>query len=294
MSAEKLSRAQTVKFAAVAVPARAAGAFLAGAVLFSTTVAPGYEAVINRSPLVFGEQGILAQPLTAGRQFLAPTTTVVSVVDMRPSQANEQFSDVISNDNVPVSFSAYLTLQVRTGQSPAMVRDFGNTLNAVYQQNIQEQFRTIVRREAERYTMTALTTGKADGADGNVMDAIAVKVQKQVEELVRNRKLPLEVVSVNIGKATPPREVIDAIARTAAEQQRRKTENETAEAEKARAVAEGERAKADNTYRTAMGLSPSEFVDLEKAKVCARASGCTLILGGAAVPEVAVARKPQP
>jgi regulator of protease activity HflC (stomatin/prohibitin superfamily) len=294
MSAEKLSRAQTVKFAAVAVPAALAGAFLAGAVLFSTTVAPGYEAVINRSPLVFGEQGILAQPLTAGRQFLAPTTTVVSVVDMRPSQANEQFSDVISNDNVPVSFSAYLTLQVRTGQSPAMVRDFGNTLNAVYQQNIQEQFRTIVRREAERYTMTALTTGKADGADGNVMDAIAVKVQKQVEELVRNRKLPLEVVSVNIGKATPPREVIDAIARTAAEQQRRKTENETAEAEKARAVAEGERAKADNTYRTAMGLSPSEFVDLEKAKVCARASGCTLILGGAAVPEVAVARKPQP
>ncbi|MFN0316766.1 MAG: hypothetical protein ACKVQA_17225 [Burkholderiales bacterium] len=69
---------------------------------------------------------------------------------------------------------------------------------------------------------------------------------------------------------------------TAAQQQRRNTEDQRILAEDARKAAEMARAAAGNAYRNAMQLDPAQFVQLEAIKrysdACSK-SPCTIIQG---------------
>src|SRR5688572_25649490 len=83
----------------------------------------GHEGVMVEQPFFFGHGGVDPVPSKTGRVWVAPTTKVVEV-DVRPLQYSEHF-DIISAENAPVSFDAFMIAHVLEGRSPEVISRFG-------------------------------------------------------------------------------------------------------------------------------------------------------------------------
>lgn len=217
----------------------------------------GHEGVLVKKPLLFGHGGVDPIPATTGRVFVAPTTEIIDV-DIRPVQHSEHF-EIISAENAPVSFDAFLIANVLEGRSPELISRFGPNW---YANNVKEAFRTFVREEVQKYQLFELTTKPATRA----------KLQEAVEQEVRNRLfdkpgLPILLNRVVIGSILPPKGVLEQTAETIKQEQRKITMVEFQKAEEAREKAERQRGIADRAYREHLGLSAPEFVDLRRVEV---------------------------
>jgi regulator of protease activity HflC (stomatin/prohibitin superfamily) len=217
----------------------------------------GHEGVLVTKPILFGHGGVEPTPVTTGRVIVAPTTEIIDV-DIRPIQHSEHF-EIISAENAPVSFDAFLIANVLEGRSPELITRFGPNW---YANNVKEAFRTFVREEVQKYHLFELTTKPATRA----------KLQEAVEQEVRTRLfdkpgLPIRLNRVVIGSILPPKPVLEQTAETIKQEQRRITMIEFQKAEEAREKAERQRGIADRAYREHLGLSAPEFVDLRRVEV---------------------------
>jgi uncharacterized protein YaiL (DUF2058 family) len=101
---------------------------------------------------------------------------------------------------------------------------------------------------------------------------------------IKDKKLPIQLVTMTVGKANPPDAIKTQRIETATQEQRIQTEKQKKLAEDQRLQAEQSRANADNAYRESMHLSPEQFIELERIKMqqeaCAH-GGCTFIQGHA-------------
>lgn len=234
----------------------------------------GHEGVLVQKPVFFGHGGVDPVPTPTGRVAVAFTTELIDV-DVRPLQYAEHF-DIISAENAPVSFDAFLIANVIEGRSPELVARFGPNW---YQNNVKEAFRTYVREEVQKYPLFELTTNPATRA----------KLQTAVEEAVRRKliekqKIPVRLNRVVIGSILPPKGVLEQTAQTIIQEQRRITMIEFQKAEEAREKAERQRGIADRAYREHLGLSATEFVDLRRIEVQKEiaqhaSSALTIIMG---------------
>lgn len=205
--------------------------------------------------------------------------------DVRPAQQTESFDDVrdgtISSDNIPIDFNAYIKLRPIPGKTPKLHDSFGPNW---YNENVKEKFRTSVRDEVAKTPMTALTTRQLNGDGKDILGEIQRVTLEEMRQFVKTEGIDVEVMEVIVGKATPPETVLEALAETASQQQRAKTENERKAAEINRKGAETERAAADNAYRNSVGFNSKEFLQLEIAKkqveaIKACGGSCTAIIG---------------
>ena len=256
-------------------------------------VEAGNEAVLVDKPFftIFGDGGVRPEPHVTGSKWLFYTTDVI-MYDIRPVQFTESFDDVrdgtITVDNIPIDFNAYIKVRPIPGITPQLHSLFGPDW---YKQNIKELFRTSVRDEVAKTTMTALTTRQFNSEGKDILGEIQRVVLSEMREFVKAKNIDAEVMEVIVGKATPPEKVLEALAETASQQQRSKTENERKAAEINRKGAEIERANADNAYRNSIGFSPEQFLKLEVAKKqveavkeCGAKANCTAIIGELAAP----------
>jgi len=217
----------------------------------------GHEGVLVEKPFFFGHGGVDPVPATTGRIRVAPTTQVIDV-DIRPSQFSEHF-DIISAENAPVSFDAYLIANVMEGRSPELINRFGPNW---YNSNVKEAFRTFVREEVQKYQLFQLTTDPTTRA--KVQDAVAQEVRTK---LIEKQNIPVRVNRIVIGSILPPKGVLEQTAETIKQEQRRITMIEFQKAEQAREKAERQRGTADRAYRETLGLTAPEFVDLRRIEV---------------------------
>jgi regulator of protease activity HflC (stomatin/prohibitin superfamily) len=217
----------------------------------------GHEGVLVAKPIFFGHGGVDPIPATTGRVAVAPTTEIIDV-DVRPIQHAEHF-DIISNENAPVSFDAFLIAKVIDGRSPELISRFGPSW---YQNNVKEAFRTFVREEVQKYPLFSLTTDPTTRT--KLQEAVAQEVQTK---LIDKQHLPIQLMRVVVGSILPPKGVLDQTAQTIIQEQRKLTMIEFQKAEEAREKAERQRGIADRAYREHLGLSAPEFVDLRRIEV---------------------------
>lgn len=256
-------------------------------------VEAGYEAVLIDKPFftIFGGGGVRSEPHVTGSKWLFFTTDAI-MYDTRPKQETESFDDVkdgtITIDNIPIDFNAYIKVRPIAGKTPKLHSSFGPDW---YKQNLKELFRTSVRDEVAKTPMTALTTRQLNKEGKDILGEIQRVVLGEMREFVKAKGIDVEVMEVIVGKATPPGKVLEALAETASQQQRAKTEDERRKAEINRKGAEIERASADNAYRNSIGFTPEQFLKLEVAKKqveavekCGAKANCTAIIGELAVP----------
>jgi hypothetical protein len=217
----------------------------------------GHEGVLVEQPFFFGHGGVDPVPTTTGRVSISPTTKVIDV-DIRPIQYSEHF-DIISAENAPVSFDAFLIANVVEGRSPELISKYGPNW---YQNNVKEAFRTFVREEVQKYPLFQLTTDPTTRA--KLQDAIAREVKTK---LIEEQDIPVRLNRVVVGSILPPKGVVEQTTQTIIQEQRKITMVEFQKAEEAREKAEMQRGIADRAYRESLGLTAPEFVDLRRIEV---------------------------
>jgi regulator of protease activity HflC (stomatin/prohibitin superfamily) len=222
---------------------------------------PGYEAVLVDYPWMWGDGGIRGEPINTG-SYLGWSSTNAVYVNMQPIANDVNFQDMNSKDGVPVDFAAQMRLQVT--DSVVLVRDFGVDF---YGRNLAKPFESAARRAVNKHTEEAISTQPEVIAaiDAEVMDVIA----REITEL----KIPVKLLSVTVGRANPPDAIKAQREATAAQRQRQQTEMQGKLAEDQRKAREASRAAADNAYREAMNLSPTQFIELERIKAWERMCG---------------------
>jgi regulator of protease activity HflC (stomatin/prohibitin superfamily) len=241
----------------------------------SVTTEPGHESVIVDNPWFFGHGGVRDETQKPGLSWYWWSTTSTQV-PLTPIKYDEPLDHLATADNNFINYNSYIVLQ---WQDPAYhVKTFG--YEKWYEHNLKEQYRTIVRDVTKKYQMTAIMI------DPGTLASIEADIAGQFRKHIESTGLHVKLLNVNMGKALPDKPVIDEMNNTAAQQQRRKTEDQRKLAEDARRAAETARASADNAYRNAMQLNPAQFVQLEGIKryadACSKAS-CTIIQGSVPV-----------
>jgi regulator of protease activity HflC (stomatin/prohibitin superfamily) len=245
----------------------------------------GHEIVLVKKPIFFGHGGVDPSPVKTGRTYAAISTDGVDV-NMQPHKYDVNLPDTMTKDGVPIEFHAIMVLRVT--DSVALIRSFGPDW---YSNNLEEPFRTMVRQAVRKRGMneTAISTTALDEIDNEIRD--------QLRLFLKEKGLPVELVTMTVGRANPPDSVKTQRIATATQEQRIQTEQQMKLAEDQRAAAETSRAKADNAYREAMGLSPQQFIQLETVKMQREVCGeqgkatCTFIQNGGAQPIYDVTRK---
>jgi regulator of protease activity HflC (stomatin/prohibitin superfamily) len=236
------------------------------------SVAPdaGQVAVLVDKPVFFGHGGIRAQAVETGRTYVWFSTSAI-YVNTQPQQYEADFKDLMSSDGVPLDFHAGIRLQVVDAVD--LVRNFGQRW---YANNVEQEFFNRVRTAVKKHGMneTAINT--------SAVEEIDAEVSREMEAYLHSAKLPLRLIKVTVGKANPPDAVRNQRVETAQQEQRVLSEQKRDLAERARKAAEASRAEADNAYRNALGISPAQFVELERIKmqqdVC-KTTPCTFIIG---------------
>jgi SPFH domain / Band 7 family len=235
----------------------------------------GHEIVLVKKPWFFGHGGIDPAPVKAGRSFGAVTTQGIDVF-MQPQKFETSMPDTMTSDGVPIEFHAVMVLQVI--DSVALIKNFGPEW---YRNNLEEQFKTMVRQAVRKRGMneTAIST--------TALDAIDTEIRETLEAFIKEKTLPVRLVTMTVGRANPPDSVKHQRIETAKEEQRIQTEQQRKLAEDQRLKAEQSRAAADNAYRESMHLSPEQFIQLETIKMQSHVCGsegkgtCTFIANGA-------------
>jgi len=245
----------------------------------------GHEIVLVKKPIFFGHGGVDSDPVKTGRTYAAISTDGVDV-NMQPQKFEIELPDTMTRDGVPITFHAIMVLRVTN--SVVLIKTFGPEW---YANNMEEPFKTMVRQAVRKRGMneTAISTTALDEIDNEIHDELSL--------FIKQKDIPVELVTMTVGKANPPDSVKTQRIATATQEQRIQTEQQTKLAEDQRAAAETSRARADNAYREALGLSPQQFIQLETVKMQREVCGeqgkatCTFIQSGGAQPVYDLAHK---
>jgi regulator of protease activity HflC (stomatin/prohibitin superfamily) len=235
----------------------------------------GHEIVLIKKPWFFGHGGVDPVPVKTGRTFAAPSTDGVDVY-MQPQKFEVNLPDTMTSDGVPISFHAIVVLQVIN--SVDLIQNFGPQW---YSNNVEQPFATMVRQAVRKRGMneTAISTTALDEIDNEIRETLIA--------FIKEKQLPVKLVTMTVGRANPPDSIKSQRIETATQEQRIQTEKQMKLAEDQRMQAEQSRANADNAYREAMHLSPEQFIQLETIKMQAAVCGpngkatCTFIQNGA-------------
>jgi regulator of protease activity HflC (stomatin/prohibitin superfamily) len=240
------------------------------------TTPPGEETVLVDNPWIAGHGGVQEYTQKPGAGWYWASTSGIPV-SVTPIKYDEPLDHLATGDNNFINYASYFVLQWK---DPAYhVKNFG--AEGWYKNNLQEQYRTIVRDVTKKYAMTAIMTDPATLAQ--IENEIATQFKKHID----STGLHVTLLNVNMGKALPNPPVIAEMDATAQQQQRKKTEVQRKLAEDSRLQAEQSRASADNAYRESMRLDAAQFVQLESIKrfseACRETKSCVIIQGNAPV-----------
>lgn len=250
---------------------------LTGCINFTSPDA-GEEVVLVRKPWVFGTGGVDRDPLATGLHWKVWSTHAYTF-NLKPYQIKENFTDLFSNDNVPVNFNAYIQVQVKKGETPRLLEEFGQNW---YETKIQEVFRTYVRSFAKDHAVFKLTT------DEEVVESGQTEILKLIKDYAQKENIPVDILKVVIGRIAPPDAVVKQTEQTAAQRQRYKTEEQRGKAEEARKIAEAKRALADREYRNKFGMSTKEYIQLQTIEMLNKKENLTIIMGGGVQPVIGI------
>lgn len=221
------------------------------------------EAVLIKKPWFFGHGGVDKEPVTSGLTWCFWSTSK-EYVKITPQRYDEAFDDIFSNDNTPLDFNTYMSLQVEKGHSPELIANYGVDW---YKNNVQVYYRNKTREYVSMYSPFDLISNREVL---NKIDAMLLKdMQKHFASLNARKPFPVKVISVTTGAARPNADQLTEMNKTAAAIQAAKTQQRNREMEEARAAAEQARAIADKAYMNAMSLNAEQFIQLKYIEMIA-------------------------
>lgn len=217
----------------------------------------GQESVLVMKPFIFGSGGVDANPVSTGSEWVSVTTDHKEFV-ITPLTITEEFDNMMPSDNTPVSFSAYLKVQIKKGQTPDLYKNFGEQW---YANSLKASFRTMVRDKASAFKMFDLASKR------EISSKLEQDIFKDISAYAKSINIPVEIMQVSIGAISPPEQVLTETKLTAAQNQSVLTQNARATAELSRKQAEINKAIADNAYKNQMGMTVAEYLSLRHLEI---------------------------
>lgn len=228
------------------------------------------EAVLIKKPWFFGSGGIEENPVTTGCTWCVWTTSS-ETFKITPQRYDEAFDDIFSNDNTPLDFNTYINIQVEKGKTPILLKNYGVDW---YKTNIQVFYRNKTREYVSMYNPFDLISNRE--VLNKIDSALIMDVRKHVQNLSKNKELPITILSITTGAAKPNKEQLTEMNRTAQLIQQKRSEEQKVLAEQARAESEKQRAIADKAYMNSMALSPDQFIQLKYIEMIANKDGANI------------------
>lgn len=244
---------------------------------------PGYVTVLVDKPFwsFFADGGVRPDVQQPGVGLYWDTTKGIEVATY-DFKIDELFDDLPTKNQSFIDFKSYLKVRITDPVLMVTKYNFTGADNAKdwyrwYDNSIKEQYRTIVRNVAKNQKMEDIL------AQAETTVTMETEIRTAMDKLIKEIGVPLVLVDVSLGSASPNQAVKDEIDNTSRQQQRVKSEQQRKAAEDARKEAEEARAVSDNAYRNKMGLNTQEFVALEAIKryseACAGKATCLLNVG---------------
>ena len=178
--------------------------FLAAGACTNPETPAGFEGYVYHLPLVFGKMAYRNTLIGPGSTGISWRLFVIKI-DMRAASFNEDF-DLLTKDNLSVKFQVATRIQLEPGSVKAVVEHWGGT--DWYGWNVKEPLRTIIRREVMEVSAIDIQL-KTDEVRQRIFDKLVAKYEGS----------PIDVLSVDIGNISFPKEVTDAIQAKIAKQQ---------------------------------------------------------------------------
>lgn len=216
-----------------------------------------HEAVLVHKPWFFGHGGVDENPVTTGSKWVWASTSS-EYFCIIPRRYDVEFDDIMSNDNTPLDYATYITLQIAPGKTPTLLKNYG-----VYwfENNIEAVYRNIVREEISKYSPFDLMSNREVITQIDI--DVKTKLDAHIQKLSTNSEFPVSCREVITGRAKPNQKQLDEMNNTAAAIQARQTQEREEEMQRAREKAELARAKADQAYMRQMNLTPDQFITLK-------------------------------
>lgn len=215
------------------------------------------EAVLIKKPWIFGHGGVVDSPVESGLTWCW-FSTHSEYFKIVPVKHQVDMDDLFSDDNTPLDFHTIIITQIKKGKSPILLRNYGKDW---FNTNLYNYYCNLVRDHISQHSPFDLMSNR------QILNEIDDKVLKQmqfyVETLSKNKEFPVVVKQVTIGKATPNKEQLAEMNKTAKAVQAKQTQEREAEVQLAREKAERQRAKADKAYMEEMRLSAQDFIQLK-------------------------------
>lgn len=140
--------------------------------------------------------------------------------------------------------------------------------------NLYNYFCNLVRDHISQYSPFDLMSNR------QVLSTIDKKILKQMQDYVaalsKHKPMPVIIKDVIIGKATPNKEQLAEMNRTAKMVQAKQTQEREYEVQVAREKAERQKAVADKAYMSEMNLSPQQFIQLKWVETVALKQGANI------------------
>jgi hypothetical protein len=245
-------------------------------------VSAGYAGYVYSKP-IFGRsvfKNVLIGPASTGLRWRLSGQSV-SITPYTYSEKFDGNSAILAKDKLPLSSQAHIVWRLKPDEVSVkhFMEEFGGwettgnpdeIAKQAYAQFIQEPFRTVTRSVVARYTGLSVNES---------LPEISTAIGNNMKELLN--KTPFEVMSVVMGNAAPPQQVIDAIATKVALNQMLEQksieeliaaknidiERKNGEAAGAKSAAEAvERAKAITAINTALTPAYIQYLGVENIR----------------------------
>ena len=215
------------------------------------------EAVLIAKPWFLGHGGVEKNAVKTGLTWVWFSTSA-EYFKITPQRYDIVFDDIMSNDNTPLDYATYLTLQIQEGKSPILMQNYGIRW---FENNVEATYRNYVREEISKYSPFDLMSNRE--VIVNIDNAIKKKMDTYFAELSAKSEFPVDCMQVITGRAKPNQKQLEEMNETAAAIQAKQTQERRAEMEAAREKAEAQRAIADKAYMNALNLSPDQFITMK-------------------------------
>lgn len=228
------------------------------------------EVALVMQPWFFGHGGVSMDPVSTGLEWCAITTYGVPF-KIVPVRYDETFDDIFSNDNTPLDFNTYITIQIEKGKTPILLQNYGQDW---YKNNIQVPYRNKTREFVSTYSPFDLISNREVITE---IDSMVLKyMANYVKELSETKELPVKIISITTGAAKPNKDQLEEMNLTAAAIQKTKTQERLKEMETVREAAEKQRAKADKAYMREMNLSADQYIQLRAWSIIEQKQGANI------------------
>jgi regulator of protease activity HflC (stomatin/prohibitin superfamily) len=238
------------------------------------------EAVLIKHPWFFGHGGVDDIPVSSGLTWCALTTDAIPI-KIVPVRHEITLDDLFSDDNTPLDFHSVIITQIEKGKSPILVKNYGVDWFNV---NLYNYFCNLVRDHISQHSPFDLMSNRS--VLNEIDNKILTQMREYVKQLSKQKEMPVVIKEVIIGKATPNKEQLGEMNRTAKVVQAKQTQEREYEVQVAREKAERQKAKADKAYMQEMNLTASQFINLKWIETVSNKNGANIdvMVGGGSEP----------